>query len=102
MKILKFILKSILRIVLAPLWLLLTLLIGIFNFVLHIGSWILCIFAVIIAIVGVFVLFTETVKDGILTLLLAYAISPWGLPMLGVWLLSKLILFKEWIVEKVY
>lgn len=102
MKILKFILKTILRILIAPVWLILTVLIGIFNLLLNIASWLLCLIAIVFAIVGVFVLITETVKDGLLVLLLAYILSPWGLPMLGVWLLSKLILLKEWIVEKVY
>lgn len=58
--------------------------------------------AIVLVIVGIFVLVTETVKDGLLVLLLAFILSPWGLPMLGAWLLSKLILLKEWIVEKVY
>ena len=90
------------RILIAPVWLILTVLIGIFNLLLNIASWLLCLIAIVFAIVGVFVLITETVKDGLLVLLLAYILSPWGLPMLGVWLLSKLILLKEWIVEKVY
>lgn len=102
MKVLKFIIKTILRIIIAPVWLLLTVLIGIFNLILNVATWLLYLIAIVLVIVGIFVLITETVKDGLLVLLLAFILSPWGLPMLGAWLLSKLILLKEWIVEKVY
>lgn len=102
MKIIKFILRTLLRIIVAPVWLLLTVIIGIFNLLLNIASWLLCLLAIVVAIVGVFVWITETAKDGILTLLFAFVLSPWGLPMLGAWMLSKLILLKDWIVEKVY
>lgn len=102
MKVLGFIGKLFLKIILAPLWLLLTILIGIFSMLIGIAAWIFCIIALILLIVGIFVLTTETVKDGLLVLLLAYLLSPWGIPMFATWALSKFILFKEWLTAKVY
>ena len=102
MKVLGFIGKLFLKILFAPLWLLLTILIAIFSLLIGIAAWIFCIIAFVLVIVGIFVLITETVKDGLLVLLLAYLLSPWGIPMFATWVLSKFILFKEWLTSKVY
>lgn len=102
MKVLGFIGKLFLKILFAPLLLLITILIGIFSFLIGISAWIFCIFAIVLGIAGIFVLITETVKDGLLVLLLAYLLSPLGIPMFATWVLSKFILFKEWLTAKVY
>lgn len=102
MKVLGFIGKLLMKIIFAPVWLLLTVLIGIFSMLIGIAAWIFCIIAFVLVIVGVFVLITETIKDGILVLVLAYLLSPWGIPMFATWILSKIIIFKEWLTEKVY
>lgn len=102
MKVLGFIGKLFLKILFAPLWLLLTILIGIFSMLIGIAAWIFCIIAFVLVIVGIFVIITETVKDGLLVLLLAYLLSPWGIPMFATWILSKFILFKDWLTAKVY
>lgn len=102
MKVLGFIGKLLLKIIFAPVWLLLTVLIGVFSMLIGIAAWIFCIIAFVLVIVGVFVLITETIKDGIFVLVLAYLLSPWGIPMFATWILSKIIIFKEWLTAKVY
>lgn len=102
MKVLSFIGKLFLKIIFAPLWLLLTILIGIFSMFIGVAAWILCIVAIVLGIVGVFVMINETVKDGLLVLFIAYLLSPWGISMFVTWILSKFILFKDWLTAKVY
>lgn len=102
MKFLKFIAKLFLMILLAPVWLLLTVLIGIFSFLIGIASWIFCLIAIVLAIIGIVVLITETFKDGLFVLFIAYLFSPWGIPMFANWVISKFILFKDWLTERVY
>lgn len=96
------ILKFLLMILFAPIWLLLTVLIGIFSFVIGLASWIFCLIAFVLFVVAVFFMITETIKDGLLVLLVAYLLSPWGIPMFSTWILSKFIIFKEWLTEKIY
>ena len=43
-----------------------------------------------LSLLAVAVLITYSVKNGIILLLIAFLISPLGLPMLAVWLLGKL------------
>lgn len=44
----------------------------------------------LLSLLAVAVLITYSVKNGIILLVLAFLISPLGLPMLAVWLLGKL------------
>ena len=44
----------------------------------------------IIAILGVAVLATYSLKNGLILLAIAFLVSPMGIPMLTVWLLSRL------------
>lgn len=96
------ILKFFLMILVAPIWLLLTVFIGIFSLVISIASWVFCLIAFILLIVAIFFLITETIKDGLLVLLVAYLLSPWGIPMFATWILSKFIILKEWLTERIY
>ncbi len=96
------ILKFLLMILFAPIWLLLTVFIGIFSFVIGLASWLFSLIAFVLFVVAVFFMITETIKDGLLVLLVAYLLSPWGIPMFATWILSKFIIFKEWLTEKIY
>ena len=42
------------------------------------------------------------VKNGVIELVAAFLLSPYGLPMLGAWLVAQLHLLRDWMKEKVY
>ena len=42
------------------------------------------------------------VKNGVIELAAAFALSPYGLPMIGAWLIAQLHLLRDWMKEKVY
>lgn len=44
----------------------------------------------IVGILGIFVLVTYSVKNGLILLTIAFLVGPMGLPMLAVWILSFL------------
>ena len=44
----------------------------------------------IVGILGVFVLVTYSVKNGLILLTIAFLFSPMGIPMLAVWVLGRL------------
>ena len=85
------------KILLTPIRILLTIAISIFKLLLSFSSTILAIIAFIVLMVSVFFFVDGEKTDGIYALVLAWIISPWGLPMIATWLLSRLIIFRDWL-----
>ena len=85
------------KIFLTPVRLFLTVTISVFKFLLSISSTILAIIAFVVFIVSVFFFVDGEKTDGIYALVFAWIISPWGLPMIATWLLSRLIIFRDWL-----
>lgn len=85
------------KIFLAPVRIFLTVNISVFKFLLSISSTILAIIAFVVLMVGIFFFVDGEKTDGIYALVLAWIISPWGLPMIATWLLSRLIIFRDWL-----
>ena len=81
------------KIFLAPVRIFLTVTISVFKFLLSISSTILAIIAFVVFMVSVFFFVDGEKTDGIYALVFAWIISPWGLPMIATWLLSRLIIF---------
>ena len=86
--------KFILKILLAPVMLILAFLIWLCTLTLHISSVLLNILSVLLVLVSV--------KNGVIELVAAFLLSPYGLPMLGAWLVAQLHLLRDWMKEKVY
>lgn len=85
------------KIFLTPVRLFLTVTISVFKFLLSISSTILAIIAFVVFMVSVFFFVDGEKTDGIYALVFAWIISPWGLPMIATWLLSRLIIFRDWL-----
>lgn len=82
-------LKLILKIVVAPVVLLLTLAIWICVGLVYVSGLVLGLLSTVIALLGVAVLVTYSPQNGLILLVIAFFISPFGLPKLAVWLLGK-------------
>lgn len=85
------------KIFLAPVRIFLTVTISVFKFLLSISSTILAIIAFVVFMVSVFFFVDGEKTDGIYALVFAWIISPWGLPMIATWLLSRLLIFRDWL-----
>lgn len=85
------------KIFLAPVRIFLTVTISVFKFLLSISSTILAIIAFVVFMVSVFFFVDGEKTDGIYAIVFAWIISPWGLPMVATWLLSRLIIFRDWL-----
>lgn len=88
---------KIVKILLTPIRIFLTVTISVFKFLLSFSSTILAIIAFVVLMVGIFFFVDGEKTDGIYALVLAWIISPWGLPMIATWLLSRLIIFRDWL-----
>ena len=95
-------LKLILKIVIAPVILLLTLAIWICVGLVYVSGLVLGLISMVVALLGVAVLITYSLQNGIILLVIAFLISPYGLPMAAIWLLGKVQDLKFIIQDLVY
>jgi len=102
MRALLFILKLLLKILAAPVILLLTLAIWICVGGVYISGLVLGLISMVVALLGVAVLITYSPQNGLILLVVAFLISPYGLPMAAIWLLGKVQDLKFTIQDKVY
>ena len=102
MRVIGFILKLLLKIVVAPVILVLTLFVWICVGIVYISGLVLGLISMVIALLGVAVLITYSLQNGIILLVMAFLISPFGLPMAAIWLLGKVQDLKFAIQDLVY
>lgn len=95
-------LKLILKIVIAPVILLLTLAIWICVGLVYVSGLVLGLLSTVIALLGVAVLVTYSPQNGLILLVIAFLISPYGLPMLAGWLVAKLHVLRYAIQDWIY
>ena len=96
------VLKLIMKIVIAPVILLLTLAIWICVGLVYVSGLVLGLLSTVIALLGVAVLVTYSPQNGLILLVIAFLISPFGLPMLAFWLLGKVQDLKFLVMDVVY
>ena len=96
------ILKCLLMIVTAPVILVLTLFIWLCMGLIYISGLVLGLLSTIIALLGVAVLITYSPQNGVILLVMAFLISPMGLPLAAIWLLGKVQDLKFIIQDLVY
>ena len=93
--------RLILKILLAPVLLVLAFLIWLCTLTLHISAVLLNVLSVLLVLVSIFSFIDHDVKNGVIELA-AVMLSPYGLPMIGAWLVAQLHLLRDWMKEKVY
>ncbi|MFQ6806610.1 MAG: CD1845 family protein [Lachnospiraceae bacterium] len=102
MRALLFILKLLLKILVAPVILLLTVAIWICVGIVYISGLVLGLISMVVALLGVAVLITYSPQNGIILLVMAFLISPYGLPMAEIWLLGKVQDFRFFLQDFIY
>lgn len=100
--IVKMMLKLLLMIVAAPIVVALTLFVWICLGLVYVSGLVLGLISTIIALLGVAVLITYSPQNGFILLLMAFLISPMGLPLAAIWLLGKVQNLKYAIQDRVY
>lgn len=82
--------RIILKIIAAPFVLALTLIVAVLNFSVSLASWVFSILSLIAAVCGVFDLFRGDTAQGLYCLVVAFIVSPFGLPAVAGWLIDRL------------
>ena len=96
------ILKGFLMIITAPVILVLTLFVWLCMGLIYISGLVLGLLSMVIALLGVAVLLTYSLQNGLILLVMAFLISPMGLPLAAIWLLGKVQSLKFAIQDWVY
>ena len=102
MRAIGFILKLLLKILVAPVILALTLFVWLCAGLVYLSGLVLGLISMVIALLGVAVLLTCSLQNGIILLVMAFLISLFGLPMAAIWLLGKVQDLKFAIQDLVY
>ena len=94
--------RLILKILAAPIVVALTLFVWICSGLLYVSAFVFGLAGTVVAILGVAVLVTYSPKNGIILLIIAFLVSPMGLPMAAAWLLGKMQDLRYAIQDRVY
>ena len=83
--------RIILKIIAAPFMLALTLIVAVLSFSVSVASWVAGILSLVFAVGGLFELFIQSDAFwGVRGLIIAFCVSPFGLPAVAEWLICKL------------
>lgn len=94
--------KILLKILVAPIILTLILFIWICSALLYCSAFVFGLISTIIGLLGLAVLITYSVQNGIILLVIAFLVSPVGFPMAAAWMLSKVQELRYWIQDGIY
>lgn len=94
--------KFLLKILFAPVIVILTLIIWTFALILRLSAWVFGIIGTIFGILGLAILLLDSVTNGIIVLVIAFLVSPIGLPMLAAWTIGQMQRFRYFVQDAVY
>ena len=94
--------KLILKILLAPAVAVLSLTVWISSLMLRMSAWVFGLLGTVLGILGVAVMVLDSVRNGVIVLAIAFAVSPLGLPMLAAWMIGQVQKLRWFVIDRVY
>lgn len=94
--------KFVLKILFAQVIAVLVVLVSALALILNLSAWVFGIASTILGILGLAVLLLDNVVNGVIILVIAFLVSPIGLPMLAAWMLGQIQRFRYFIQDAVY
>lgn len=94
--------KFVLKILFAPVIAVLVVLVSALALILNLSAWVFGIASTILGILGLAVLLLDNAANGVIILVIAFLVSPIGLPMLAAWMLGQIQRFRYFIQDAVY
>lgn len=94
--------KFILKILFAPVIAILAVIIWLSALMLKLSAWVFGIISTILGLLGLAVLLLDSVTNGIIILVIAFLVSPVGLPMLAAWTIGQMQRFRYFVQDAVY
>lgn len=94
--------KFILKILFAPVIAILAVIIWLSSLMLKLSAWVFGIVSTILGVLGLAVLLLDSVTNGIIILVIAFLVSPVGLPMVAAWTIGQMQRFRYFVQDAVY
>lgn len=94
--------KFVLKILFAPVIAALVVLVSALALILNLSAWVFGVASTILGILGLAVLLLDNAANGVIILVIAFLVSPIGLPMLAAWMLGQIQRFRYFIQDAVY
>ena len=94
--------KFVLKILFSPVIAALVVLVSALALILNLSAWVFGIASTILGILGLAVLLLDNAVNGVIILIIAFLVSPIGLPMLAAWMLGQIQRFRYFIQDAVY
>lgn len=94
--------KFVLKILFAPVVAVLVVLVSALALILNLSAWVFGIASTILGILGLAVLLLDNAANGVIILVIAFLVSPVGLPMLAAWMIGQIQRFRYFIQDAVY
>ena len=94
--------KLLLKIATAPIIAVLTIAVWMLSFTLNLASGVLGLVSLVFGILGGIIFFADNATNGIIVLITAFLISPYGLPMLAVLFIGEIPKLRYTIQPKIY
>lgn len=82
--------RLILKILVAPVIVVLTVFVWICSCLLYCSAWVFGLAGTVLGIFGVLALITHQITNGIILLVMTFLVSPFGIPMAAAWLIGKI------------
>lgn len=94
--------KFLLKILFAPVIIILTFIIWTFALILRLSAWVFGIIGLVLGLLGLAILLLDSVTNGIIVLVIAFLVSPVGLPMLAAWTVGQMQRFRCFVQDTIY
>ena len=94
--------KFILKILAAPVIAILVVFIWLCALLLKLSAWVFGIVSTILGILGLAVLLLVSVTNGIIVLVIAFLVSPVGLPLAAAWMIGQMQRFRYFVQDAIY
>lgn len=94
--------RFLLKVLFLPVVAVMAIFIWICSAALYCSAFVFGLIGTVIGLLGLAVLVTYSVQNGMLLLVIAFLVSPVGLPMAAAWVLGKLQDLRYWIQDGIY
>jgi len=94
--------KILLKILFAPIIAVLAIVTWLFGLALSMSAWVFGIIGTLLGILGLAILLLDSVTNGIIVLVIAFLVSPMGLPMAAAWMIGQMQKFRYFVQTAVY
>ena len=94
--------KIILKILFAPIIVVLAVVTWFLTFLVQASGTILGIVSALLVVLGVAVMILDNTKNGIIVIVIAFLVSPYGIPLLAAKLVGHLHRFRLWLKDTIY